>query len=129
MNTIALLGRTTAALELKQTQEGKSVVNFSLAVKRPYSKETDFITVVAWGKQAELLGKYVGKGDQICIRGYLTIRKWKDKQGNDRYSSEVIAEEISFVASKDTPAEKAYTPDAYKGGKFEDVQTDASLPF
>ena len=75
MNTIILLGRTTASIELKQTQTGKSVAGFTLAVKRPYAKDTtDFIDVVCWEKKAEIASKYVNKGDQVCVRGSLATR-------------------------------------------------------
>ena len=101
MNTITLLGRATSSIELKQTQAGKSVVNFSLAVKRPYTKDTtDFHNIVAWDKLAELISKYVKKGDQVCIRGYLTNREWQDKQGNKRVSTEIIAEDVDFVGGE-----------------------------
>ena len=137
MNSIVLLGRTTSAIELKQTQAGKSVATFSLAVKRPFTKDTtDFFNVTVWDKQAELVSKYVGKGDQICIRGYLQNRSWEDQQGNKRYATDVIAQEISFCEAKNnsegnnTPTNKngsqskfepsAYIPQAY---------TDPDLPF
>lgn len=138
MNNITLMGRATSSVELKQTQAGKSVVNFSLAVKRPYTKDTtDFFNICAWEKTAELLAKYVKKGDQICIRGYLTNREWQDKQGNKRVSTEIIAEEIDFVGGKETETEKKetktpYVPSAYvsKQAEFEDVDNgDESLPF
>ena len=97
MNTLTLLGRATSSIELKQTQAGKSVASFSLAVKRPYTKDTtDFYNICAWGNTAELLARYVNKGNQICIRGYLTNRDWTDKQGNKRVSTEIIAEEVTF---------------------------------
>lgn len=135
MNSIILLGRATSSIELKQTQAGKSVANFSLAVKRPYTKDTtDFHTIVMWDKQAEIVSKYVKKGDQVCIRGYLTTRTWTDSQGNKRYATEVVADEISFVGSRDSSTEaksEAYTPSAYtqNSQNFEDIPSDASLPF
>lgn len=144
MNSLVLLGRTTAPIELKQTQAGKSVVNFSLAVKRPFTKDTtDFFTIVAWDKQAELLSKYVGKGDQICIRGYLQTRSW-DGNGQKRYATEVVAQEVSFCESKKdsegssySPNQTAsqsefkpspYIPQAYTQPSFESVKDD-DLPF
>lgn len=146
MNSIVLLGRATAPLELKQTQAGKSVVNFSLAVKRPFTKDTtDFFNVTAWDKQAELLSRYVGKGDQLCIRGHLTTRTWEDQQGNKRYATEVVASEAYFCEAKrdsetnNTTANKngsqgkfeppAYIPEAYTQPNFEDIGSDDSLPF
>lgn len=135
MNSIILLGRTTNSVELKQTQAGKSAASFSLAVKRPFTKDTtDFHTVVCWGKQAELVSKYVNKGDQICIRGYLTTRTWTDNQGNKRYATEVVADEVSFVGNNTSNTEakpQPYTPSAYttNNQNFESIPNDGTLPF
>jgi single-strand DNA-binding protein len=135
MNTIVLLGRTTSTIELKQTQQGKSVATFSLAVKRPYTKDTtDFHTICCWGRQAELVSSYVNKGDQVCIRGYLTTRTWTDNQGNKRYSTEVIGDEVSFVGGNASSAEaksEPYAPSAYTSNSqnFEEITTDGDLPF
>ena len=136
MNSIVLLGRATSAIELKQTQAGKSVVSFSLAVKRPFTKDTtDFFTIVAWDNQAEILSKYVGKGQLVCIRGHLTTRSWEDNNGNKRSATEVIASEVSFCESK-RDSEGNNTPSAQKASqsqnfvpKFEDIPQDADLPF
>ena len=141
MNSIVLLGRATSAIELKQTQAGKSVVNFSLAVKRPFTKDTtDFFTIVAWDNQAEILSKYVGKGQLVCIRGHLTTRSWEDNNGNKRSATEVIATEViaskvSFCESK-RDSEGNTTPTAQKTSqsqnfvpKFEDIPHDDDLPF
>ena len=145
MNSIVLLGRATSAIELKQTQAGKTVVSFSLAVKRPFSKDTtDFFTIRAWDKQAELLSKYVGKGDQICIRGYLMTRSWEDNNGNKRYATEVVASEVSFCEAKrdsegnNSPvasngsvghSEASYNPYLNNSNNFEAVELDDKLPF
>lgn len=141
MNTIVILGRTTDTIEIKQTASGKPVANFSIAVKRPFTKDvTDFHNVVAWDKQAELLGKYVKKGNQVCIRGYLTNRSFEDKHGNKRVSTEIIAEEVSFVGgagenateAKNTAPVQAYIPTAYGGNnsaQFEEIPNGEDLPF
>lgn len=151
MNNIVLLGRTTAQIECKQTQSGKPVATFSLAVKRPFTKgTTDFFNITAWDTTAENLSKYVCKGDQICVRGYLQNRSWEDKQGNKRTTTDVVAQEFSFCGSKRdsegnnantaqngsqngfSRATTAYVPDAYKSPQkpnFEDAGTDEGLPF
>ena len=135
MNSIVLLGRTTNTIELKQTQAGKSVVSFSLAVKRPFTKDTtDFITVVAWDKQAELLSKYVKKGDQVCVRGYLSTRSWTDNANNKRYATEVVADEVSFVGSKEGAQSVKNEPQAQSYASvpapdFEEISSDEDLPF
>lgn len=133
MNTITLLGRTTSAIELKQSKAGKSVATFSLAVKRPYTKDVaDFFNICAWGTTAELLAKYVNKGNQVCIRGYLTNREWQDKQGNKRITAEVIAEEISFcnyTSEEKKPSQGVpYVPGEY-ASKMEEVPQSDDLPF
>jgi single-strand DNA-binding protein len=145
MNSILLLGRATSKVELKQTQSGKSVVSFSLAVKRPFAKDTtDFFTIVAWDKQAEILSRYVDKGSQICVRGYLTTRSWEDNNGNKRYATEVVAHEVSFcdtkrdsegnnspVASNSSVGASAtsYNPYLNNSSNFESVELDGNLPF
>ena len=126
MNTITLLGRTTAAIELKQTQAGKSVATFSLAVKRPFTKDTtDFFNITVWDKQAEVMSQYVNKGDQICIRGYLQTRSWEDNNGNKRSAVDVVAQEFDFCSAKSSD-NQTYVPDVYK---MEDIKTDEDLPF
>lgn len=143
MNSIILLGRTTDTVELKQTQNGKSVASFSLAVRRPYTKNvTDFYTVVCWGSQAEHVSRYVKKGNQICIRGYLTTRSWTDAQGQKRYATEVVADEVTFVGSHEgaegaqgafSPFTTAPIPTGYQNAaqsvKFEEIADNDGLPF
>lgn len=131
MNSTVLLGRTTSAIELKQTQAGKAVANFTLAVKRPFTKDiTDFFNVTAWDKTAETISKYVGKGQQICIRGYLQNRSWEDSNGNKRIATELVAQEFDFCEAK-RENETNYSPYTANGSQpnFEDVGTDEGLPF
>lgn len=143
MNTIVLLGRTTSAIELKQTQAGKSVATFSLAVKRPFTKDvTDFFNVTVWDKLAETMSKYVGKGQQICIQGYLQNRSWQDNNGNKCSATEVVASEVNFCEAKNNSEANSspnaqngsqgkfgYVPQAYTQPNFEDVKSDDDLPF
>lgn len=135
MNTINLIGNICNDLELKSTQSGKTVLNFNLAVKRPFSKETtDFIPMVAWGQNAEFLSKYGRKGSKVAVSGTLTTRKYQDKDGNNRTTYEVVCDSVELVGGKpDNEAQQqSYIPDAYKpteeAPKFEDVQDD-NLPF
>ena len=77
MNKSWYIGRLTRDVQIKETQGGKPMAKFSLAVKRPYSKEeVDFIDFVAWGNLAELCGKYLEKGKQVAVEGYLTTRTY-----------------------------------------------------
>lgn len=133
MNINAYTGRIASDIELNTTTGGKVVVSFDLAVKRPYStKTTDFIRCVAWEKNAEFLNRYFSKGQMIAISGYLTTRKYEDKDGNKRTVYEVIAERCEFCESKSTaatPAEpSAYAP--YSGtADLGELTDDEDLPF
>jgi len=104
-NNVVLIGNMVADPELKQTNGGLSVCSFRIAVQRRYKPKegeqvTDFIDVVAWRTTADFIVKYFKKGNQILVCGTLQSRNWQDKDGNKRYSVEVIAEEVSFVDRK-----------------------------
>lgn len=106
MNTINLIGNICKDIELKITPNGKSVCSFNIAVRRPFSKDTtDFFTIVCWEKQAEMVSKYCLKGDRIGITGTLTTREFKDKDGNNRKSFDIIAENIDFCERKRVTAQ------------------------
>ena len=129
MNSIVLMGRVTSAIELKSIPSGKSVASFSLAVKRPFTKDTtDFINIVAWDKQAEVLSKYVSKGTMICIRGYLQTRKWEGTDGKNRYATEVVASEVSFAESKKAADNTSIAAEEGVSEGFVEVNED-DLPF
>lgn len=141
MNSINLTGNICNDVELKQTNNGKAVMQFNLAVKRPFAKDTtDFIPVVVWEQSAEYLSRYARKGTKVAISGKLTSRNYEDKNGNKRTAFEVIADavEICESASKNDPEQQntaapgTYTPDAYKPQqepKFEPIPDGERLPF
>lgn len=98
MNRVALIGRVTKEIDLKSTQSGKSVTNISLAVPRNET-DKDGNRVTAWGKTAELLEKYVRKGDQVGIAGKIRVSKF-ERDGQIRESVEVVAEDITFIGGR-----------------------------
>lgn len=106
MNKVILLGRLTKNPDIRYSQNNNMMVaNFSLAVNRKYVKtgeerQTDFINIVTYSKLAEFVQKYLKVGLQICICGRMQTRTWEDNNGQKRYATEVIAEEIDFA---DTP--------------------------
>lgn len=110
LNKIILMGRLTHDPELRRTQNGTAVTGFSLAVERDFKDEdgkraTDFIDIVAWRAAAEFVAKYFTKGRTAVVEGRLQIHDWKDKDGNNRHSAEVVADNIYFGDSrKDTAA-------------------------
>ncbi len=102
MNRVILVGRLTKSPDVKNTTTGKAVANFTLAVDRRFKnkdgqKEADFVPIVVWGKQAEFAGQYLSKGSQIGVSGRLQVRSYDDKDGNRRYVTEVVADEINFI--------------------------------
>lgn len=104
LNHIMIHGRLTQDVELKQTQSGVSVCNFTVAVDRSYSKgedkTTDFFSVVCWRGLADVVSKYFGKGKEILVSGEMQSRKWQDKDGNNRIAWEIQAHSVDFCGSK-----------------------------
>ena len=147
-NKVILIGHLTAEPELKQTADGSSVCNFSIGVNRRFAKadqeqqNVDFINIVTRRQQAEFVSRYFKKGNPILICGQIQTRNWTDNQGQKRYATEVLAEEISFVANKTEnkavpapPNPAKFGEDGYNSGtgelnrQFEEIPLDAELPF
>lgn len=139
LNKVILVGRMTKDPELKQTPNGRSVSSFTVAVNRNFQKDTeqtaDFINCVAWRQTAEFLANYFRKGSSICVVGSIQTRSFTTQNGEKRYATEVVADEIRFVDSKGegnaSTAPSAYVPEAYtNGASFEEVESgDEDLPF
>ena len=100
MQKFIFTGNLTADVELKNVANDKVVANFSVAVARPHSEETDFFNVEVWGKQAENCDKYLKKGSKILVVGYIKTRSYEDKDGVKRKVWEVNAEQVEFLSSK-----------------------------
>lgn len=110
MNSGNFTGRLTADPEIRRTNDGTAVCSFTLAVKRPMTKDTtDFIEFVAWRQSAEYLNNYAHKGDLIAVTGYIQVRTWKDKEDRNRKSTEVVAQSLEICASKRTDQTGNYT--------------------
>ena len=100
MTSIILIGRLTKDPELRDTQAGKAVCSFTLAVDRPYSgdkKEADFINVIVWNKVGENCAKYLSKGRKVAVQGRLQIRSYEDDKGYKKYITEVVANSVEFL--------------------------------
>lgn len=130
MNSINLIGNICNDVEMKQTNNGKSVVQFNLAVKRPRTKDvTDFIPVVVWEQSAEFLSRYAHKGSKIAVSGKLTSRQYEDKNGNKRTAYEVVCDTVELCDGKidtNTDAPKTFVPTTVT---MEQVDVDQGLPF
>ncbi len=126
LNKIVIMGRLTRDPELRQTQNQSPVASFTLAVDRDFGEETDFIDCVAWRKTAEFVSKYFFKGKMAVVAGRLQIRKWEDKDGNNRKSAEVVADNVYFGDSKKDSGTTEYE---YSGFQEADDISDDDLPF
>lgn len=132
MNKVVLLGRLTKDCDVRYTQTGKVVCQFTMAVDRPFNKdgqkEADFIPVVLWGKQAEVAGNSLQKGHRVLVEGRLQIRSYDDNNGNKRYVTEVIANSFEFIERKgDGGNANADFAAGFGGG--EPVPFDEEIPF
>ena len=100
------MGRLTQDPELRYTQNNTPVATFSLAIDRSYSRgqerQTDFIDIVAWRRNAEFVSQWFTKGMMAVVVGSIQSRRWQDKNGNNRTSIEVVADEVQFGDSKKT---------------------------
>ena len=126
LNHIVIMGRLTAAPELRYTQQNTPVASFTVAVDRDYQqggseRQTDFIPCVAWRGTAEFVSKYFTRGSMAAVSGRLQLRDWTDKDGNKRRTAEVVADNIYFGESKKRDA----SPDV----PFEEIPDDGELPF
>lgn len=117
MNKIILMGRLTKEPDVRYTQTGKVVTSLTLAVDRQFKgqdgeKETDFISVVIWGKAAEMVGNSCQKGHRLLVDGRLQIRSYEAKDGTKRWAAEVVANSVEFIERKSenaTPAAESET--------------------
>ncbi len=143
-NKVMLGGRLTADPENRQTETGVSVTRFTVAVNRRFSKDSsqqqaDFFNVTAWRATADFVSKFFKKGSSIFIVGTIQNRSWTDNDGNKRYSTDIVADEVNFVDSRsENSAGSQYTPDSYEPSfstpgadapKFEEIKDDDDLPF
>lgn len=125
LNHIVIMGRLTKDPELRRTQQGTAVASFTLAVERDVisketgRRETDFISCAAWKGTAEFVDKYFTKGQLAVVVGRLQIREWTDKDGNKRWSPEIMANNVYFAESKKQDTAPEMVP----------VEDDGELPF
>lgn len=121
LNRIDLMGRLVRDVELRQTNNGKPVASFTIAVDRDRKnqngeKETDFFDIVAWNGTAEFASKYFVKGRMAIASGRLQNREWTDKDGNKRRTAEIVADNLYFGDSKkdaDSAAPAANQTDSF----------------
>ena len=127
LNHLVIMGRFTKDPELRRTDSGVAVASFTVAVDRDFKNngetETDFIDCVAWRNTGEFVSKYFTKGRMAVVSGRLQIRKWKDKDGNNRNSAELVADNVYFGDSK-KEENSQNVANGYSGGEPTYQQAD-----
>ena len=118
MNRVFLIGRLTKDLELRKTTNGTSVTSFTVAISRRVGSgqepQTDFINCVAWNKTAENMVQYLHKGSQVGVEGRIQSRSYDNKDGQKVYVTEVVADNVEFLGSRNDNQRVEYETQAYQ---------------
>lgn len=135
MNKVQLIGRLVDDPTLRYTKQNTPVASYTIAINTRYGEQqqTEFINISSWGKSGEFVSKYFKKGQPIAITGRLKNNNYEDKNGNKRYSLEVITEDIEFIGDKKEEKiqqEEVLVPNNYTSD-YETTLTidDDMLPF
>ena len=114
VNKVIIVGRLGKDAKILYTTNGEAVANFSLATSETWKdkagekqEKTEWHNCVVYRKLAEVIGEYVHKGDQLYVEGKLQTHKWQTKEGQDRYSTEIIVEHFQMLGVKSSSAEQA----------------------
>lgn len=134
MNRVILIGRLTGKPELRYTGSNLPYARFSLAVNRNFSnaqgqRETDFINIVVWRKQAENVCNFLDKGSLVSVEGRIQTGSYDDKDGNKRYTTDVVADAVQFLESKAQSQNRANSstgasPYDYQNESMNDINVD-----
>jgi single-strand DNA-binding protein len=138
-NLVILVGRLGKDPETRYLQDGKAVTNFSIATSDEWKdkqtgekkEKTEWHNIVTWGKLAEICGEYLQKGRQVYLEGKLQTRKW-EKDGIDRYSTEVVASEVQFLGTSNQEPRKDPEPASQQQNYQQpanQVPDDDDIPF
>ena len=142
VNKVILIGNLGKDPEVRYTPSGQAVANFSLATTEVGSSKdggkqeyTEWHRIVAWGRLAEICGEYLSKGKSVYIEGALRTRSWQDKEGNNRYTTEIVARTMQILSP--SGERQAQSPPPKKDDEFpedftfdeDSVGTDDDIPF
>lgn len=137
MNKVCLVGRLTAKPELKMTGSNLPYTRFNLAVNRTFSnsqgdRETDFISIIVWRKQAENVCKYLDKGSQVSVEGRIQTGSYDGQDGQKRYTTDVVADSVQFLESKSQSQSRGNSDMGYNAPEpspydYQEPSNDVSL--
>ncbi len=143
VNKVILIGNLGSDPEVKYTPSGAAVANFNIATNENWTNKdgkkeerTEWHKIVVWSKLAELCGEYLSKGRTVYVEGRLQTREWNDKDGNKRYTTEIVAQNITFLGgnqggerSNRQPAAAAAASGGSRVQEATPVEVDDDIPF
>jgi len=138
INKVILVGNLGKDPDMRYTAGGDAVANLSIATSESWNdnqtgekkEKTEWHRVVFFNKPAETIGQYVKKGQQLYVEGRLQTRKWQDKDGIEKYSTDIISDNFTFVGSKSDSSD-AFAPKSQDNNDFsnQDIIKDEDIPF
>ncbi len=134
LNKFMGIGNLGADPELRTTTSGTSVCEFRLAINESWfdkasnerKERTEWIRVIVWGKSGENCAKYLLKGSKAFVEGRIQTREWQDKDGNKRYTTEIVANSVQFLSTKGSAGGGSHAP---SGGGGSQQFDDSEIPF
>ena len=137
LNKVMLIGNLGKDPEVRFTASGQAVAGFSIAKTEKFKgksgeweERTEWHNITLWGKLAEIAGEYLSKGKTVFIEGRLQTRKWQDKSGNDRYTTEIVGDKMQMLSPKGERRSGDTSPSSPSGSSFDDHPfQDEDIPF
>lgn len=143
LNKVMLIGGLGKDPEVRYTASGQAVASFSLATSEKFKgktgeweERTEWHNITLWGKLAEIAGEYLSKGKSVYIEGRLQTRKWQDKSGNDRYTTEIVGDKMQMLSPKGERSSGGHSSsskpqESASGGGYEEppFADDQDIPF
>jgi single-strand DNA-binding protein len=136
INKVILIGNLGKDPELRYTPGGQAVASFSLATSEKWrdkdgvmQDKTEWHNIVVWGRQAEVAKEYLAKGKQVYIEGRIQTRSWEDKEGNKRYTTEIVGQRMQFLGTRDSGKETPSDMPAEAPPAGDITGEDEDLPF
>ncbi len=135
VNKVILVGHLGRDPELRYTQNGQAVANFSMATTESYAKRdgeredrTEWHRIVAWGRLAEICAEYLSKGRQVYIEGRIQTREWEDREGEKRRTTEIVAREMQMLGRRGETSGTSETYDEPKSAASSPGDSDTPPP-
>ena len=139
INKVILIGRLGSDPEVRYTPSGVAVANFNIATSEEWKdkdsgekkERTEWHRIVAWRRLGEICGEYLSKGKQVYVEGRLQTRDWEDRDGNKRYTTEIVATDVQFLGTRDSSESarpRSTSPSDFQGGPAQGPGDD-DIPF